>query len=140
MAQKVALELESLIVERRSIVFWSLEGRSIPTTYIDIVKDTYVGTETSVRAQVGDTDFFPVEVGLHQGSALSPFLFAVVLDGRAVKINSEDCSMIKQSLNVKLEEWRAALVGKGLKISRSKTEYLYFNFSGAGDGEDIGST
>ena len=35
----------------------------------------------------------------------------------------------------KLEEWREALEGKGLRISRTKTEYLRCNFSGT---ESIG--
>ncbi|XP_021984724.1 uncharacterized protein LOC110880519 [Helianthus annuus] len=43
----------------------------------------------------------------------------------------------KQSLNARLEEWRAALEGRGLKISRSKTEYLYCDFSGVDNDEDI---
>ncbi|XP_022024491.1 uncharacterized protein LOC110924806 [Helianthus annuus] len=43
----------------------------------------------------------------------------------------------KQSLNVRLEEWRAALKGRGLRISRSKTEYLYCDFSGVDNDEDI---
>ncbi|XP_021995613.1 uncharacterized protein LOC110892770 [Helianthus annuus] len=108
----------------------------------------YVETKTSVRAPVGDTDFFPVEVGLHQGSALSPFLFAIVLDELSKSIQesvpwcllfADDIVLIeesKQSLNERLEEWRVALEGKGLRISRSKTEYLYCDFSGAGDEHD----
>ena len=36
----------------------------------------------------------------------------------------------KEETNSKLEEWRAALEGKGLRISRSKTEYLRCDFSG----------
>ncbi|XP_021996189.1 uncharacterized protein LOC110893385 [Helianthus annuus] len=110
--------------------------------------DIYVKTNTSVRAPIGDTNFFPVEVGLHQGSALSPFLFAIVLDELSKSIQEsvpwcllfvDDIVLIeesKQSLNARLEEWRVALECKGLRISRSKTEYLYFDFSGAGDEHD----
>ncbi|XP_035837090.1 uncharacterized protein LOC110892492 [Helianthus annuus] len=43
----------------------------------------------------------------------------------------------KQSLNARLEEWRATLEGRGLRISRSKTEYLYCDFSGVDNDEDI---
>ncbi|XP_022014611.1 uncharacterized protein LOC110914098 [Helianthus annuus] len=46
----------------------------------DIIRDMYARSVTSVRAPVEDTDFFHIEVGLHQGSALSLFLFVVVLD------------------------------------------------------------
>ena len=41
----------------------------------------------------------------------------------------------KEEANSKLEEWREALEGKGLRISRTKTEYLRCNFSGT---ESIG--
>ncbi|XP_035838294.1 uncharacterized protein LOC110901930 [Helianthus annuus] len=108
----------------------------------------YDGTETSVRAPVGDTGFFPVEIGLHQGSALSPFLFAVLLDELSKSIQepipwcmlfADDIVLVaetKQRLNERLEEWRVALEGKGLRISRSKTEYLHCDFSGTVDRED----
>ena len=35
---------------------------------------------TSVRTSDGDTDDFPIKIGLHQGSALSPYLFAMVMN------------------------------------------------------------
>jgi hypothetical protein len=35
---------------------------------------------TSVRTSDGDTDDFRINIGLHQGSALSPYLFALVMD------------------------------------------------------------
>ena len=45
-----------------------------------IVQDMYKGSVTSVRCAVGMTEGFQIQVGLHQGSALSPFLFAMVMD------------------------------------------------------------
>ena len=45
-----------------------------------LVEATYRGASTVVRTTHGRTDEFPVKVGLHQGSGLSPFLFIVVLD------------------------------------------------------------
>ena len=48
--------------------------------YVRIVQDMYEGSITSVRCVVGMTEGFQVQVGLHQGSALSPFLFAMIMD------------------------------------------------------------
>ncbi|KAK9053899.1 hypothetical protein SSX86_024974 [Deinandra increscens subsp. villosa] len=133
----------------RCLIWNSLERRGVPGKYIDIIRDMYARMVTCVRAPVGDTDSFPVEVGLHQGSALSPFLFAVVMDEVTKSIQedipwcmlfADDIVLVeesKQRLNDKLEEWRAALESKGLRISRSKTEYLHCNFSGVSGVEDV---
>ena len=42
-----------------------------------------------MRCAVGITEGFKVEVGLHQGSALSPFLFAMVLDMLTDEVRQE---------------------------------------------------
>ena len=40
----------------------------------------YNGATTTVRSAAGLTEEFKVSVGLHQGSALSSFLFAIIMD------------------------------------------------------------
>ena len=40
----------------------------------------YDNAVTSVRTSDGDTNGFPIKIGLHQGSALSPYLFSLVMD------------------------------------------------------------
>ncbi|GJR72113.1 retrovirus-related pol polyprotein LINE-1 [Tanacetum coccineum] len=40
----------------------------------------YDGAKTRVRTSIKNTEFFPVEVELHQGLAISPYLFSFILD------------------------------------------------------------
>ena len=40
----------------------------------------YNRVQTHVQCSVGETEKFPVKVGLHQGSALSPYLFNLIMD------------------------------------------------------------
>lgn len=92
-----------------------------------------------VRCAVGRTEDLKVEVGLHQESALSPFLFASVMDRLTDEVRQESpwtmffaddiviCSESRQQLEENLERWRFALQRRGMKVSRSKTEYMCVN-------------
>ena len=44
------------------------------------VPSLYDGTKTRVRVGSANSEEFEVKVGVHQGSMLSPLLFAIVMD------------------------------------------------------------
>ena len=48
--------------------------------YTRIIKDMCDGATATVRSAAGLTEEFKIDVGLHQGPALSPFLFAIIMD------------------------------------------------------------
>ena len=52
----------------------------VPSKYVTLFKDMYNNVVASIRTNNGYTDYFPIEIGLHQGSALSSYLFALVMD------------------------------------------------------------
>jgi hypothetical protein len=47
--------------------------------YITLIKDMYDNVVTSVRTSDRDSNDFSINIGLYQGSALSPYLFALVI-------------------------------------------------------------
>ena len=93
----------------------------------------YEGSETVVRCAVGTTESFKVKVELHQGSALSPFLFAVIMDRLTDEVRREPpwttlfaddiviCEETREEVERRLESWKYALERRGMKVSRSKT-------------------
>jgi hypothetical protein len=64
----------------RNVMWWSLQKHKVSIKYITLIKDIYDNVVTSVRTSDKDTNDFPINTGLHQGSALSPYLFTLVMD------------------------------------------------------------
>ncbi|KAK3523534.1 hypothetical protein QTP70_001903 [Hemibagrus guttatus] len=119
---------------------WYCSRKSgVAEKYVRVVQDMYERSRTVVRCAVGQTEEFKVEVGLHQGSALSPFLFAIVMDQLSEEVRQESswtmmfaddiviCSESREQVEENLERWRFALERRGMKVSRSKTEYMCVN-------------
>ena len=123
----------------RQEVWYCLRKSRVPEEYIRVVQDMYEGSRTAVRSTVGMTEEFRVRVGLHQGSALSPFLLTIVMDRLTDDIRQPSpwsmmfaddivlCSESKEQVEASLEKWRYALERRGMKISRSKTMYMHVN-------------
>jgi hypothetical protein len=64
----------------RNVMWWALQKHKVLLNYITLFMDVYDNVVTSVRISDRDTNNFPINIGLHQGSALSPYLFALVMD------------------------------------------------------------
>ena len=64
----------------RRIIWDSLKARGISLMYIEAIRDMCDRVSTKIQTPVGITEPFPVKVGLHQGSALSPFIFTVIME------------------------------------------------------------
>ncbi|KAK3575415.1 hypothetical protein QTP86_026242 [Hemibagrus guttatus] len=123
----------------REELWYCMRKSGVAEKYVRVVQDMYERSRTVVRCAVGQTEEFKVKVGLHQGSALSPFLFAIVMDQLSEEVRQESpwtmmfaddiviCSESREQVEENLERWRFALERRGMKVSRSKTEYMCVN-------------
>jgi hypothetical protein len=87
----------------------------------------YRDVVTFVRTYDDDTSDFPIKIGLHLGSALSPYLFALVMDEVTSDIQgdipwcmlfADDVVLVDDSragVNRKLELWRHTVTPLGVK-------------------------
>ena len=64
----------------REILGDCLEKKEVLVVYIQPIKDMYDGVKTNVSISTGDTKYFHIDIGLHQGLGLSAFLFTIVMD------------------------------------------------------------
>ena len=63
--------------------------KGVPFKYIDIIRDMYHGVVANLRTCGGIISDLSITIGLHQGSALSPFLFAILMNEPTRAIHDE---------------------------------------------------
>jgi hypothetical protein len=114
----VFIDLEKAYDVPRNVMWWALQKYKVSTKYITLIKDMYDNVVTSVRTSDGDTNGFPINIGLHQGSTLSPYLFTLMMDETTREIQggipwcmlfADDVVLVDESrtgVDQKLESWR----------------------------------
>ena len=123
-------------------LWYCMTKSGIVEKYVRFVQDMYEGSKIVARCAVATTKSFKVKFRLHQGSALSPFLFAVIIiimDRLTYEVKREPpwtmlfaddiviCEETREKVERRLECWKYALERRGMKVSRSKTKYLCIN-------------
>ncbi|KAK3555275.1 hypothetical protein QTP86_014891 [Hemibagrus guttatus] len=126
----------------REELWYCMRKSGVAEKYVRVVQDMYERSRTVVRCAVGQTEEFKVEVGLHQGSVLSPFLFAIVMDQLSEEVRQESpwtmmfvddiviCSESREQVEENLERWR--LQGEEVKKVQ---EFKYLGSTVQSNGE-----
>ena len=120
----------------RELIWWSRMKKNVPEGYIKVIQDMYKYSLTQTQTRDGCTDYFRIDVGLHQGSALILLLFIIIMDVLASELGSKPpeamlfaddlvlCETSREKIEQELERWRDQFERRGLRISRTKTEYI----------------
>ena len=120
----------------RKVMEWAMRKKDLSEVMVWTVMSLYDGAKTRVRVGSAYSEKFEVKVGVHQGSVLSPLLFAIVVDvitenarrGVANELLYADelvpMSKIMEDLKKRCWNWKDALESKGLKVSTRKTKFM----------------
>ena len=108
------------------VLVWAMRKKGIPDVLLRSVMNLYDGGKTGVRV---DSELFEVKVWMHQGSVLSPFIFAVVVDvvtefvreGELIGLlYADDLVLMSETiegLRNKFLKWKEDFESKGLIVS-----------------------
>ena len=120
----------------REAIQWVLKRQNVPERLIALVMDLYSKDKSRVRTLAGISDEFGIGVGVHQGSAVSPLLFVVVMQEATRTARSEGLwdllnanGLVKTA---KSEEeavrmfvvWKREMETRGLKVNITKTKLM----------------
>jgi hypothetical protein len=118
----------------RKVIWWALRRNGVVEREIQAIMEMYENVRTAVRVENERSDWFEVKVGVHQGSVLSPLLFAVVMDEVTKDVRegvvkeflyADDLVLLGdswQEVEERYARWKKALEGKGLKVNVNKTK------------------
>jgi len=96
----------------------------------------YIGAKTVVGTVYGNSKGFEVKVGMHQGSALSPLLFMIVMEAISREFRvalswellyADDLAVIaetEEALIKRLNEWKDNVESKGVSVNMNKTKVM----------------
>ena len=107
-----------------------------PEAKVRAVMSLYEGAKTRVRVGLELSEDFEVKVGVHQGSALSVLLFAIVVDMitesvrnglMSERLCADDLVLTSETmegLREKFWKWKEAFERKGLKVNSARQKWL----------------
>jgi len=120
----------------REVISWAMCKLRVPREWlVSAVMSMYSGT-TVVRTVYGNSKGFEVKMGMHQGSALSPLLFVIVMEviSREFRVAlpwellyADDLAVIaetEEELIKRLNEWKDNMESKGMRVSMNKTKIM----------------
>ena len=120
----------------REVISWAMCKLGVEEWLVSAVMSMYSGAKTVVRTVYGNSKSFEVKVGMHQGSALSPLLFLIVMEATSREFSvalpwellyAVDLAVIaerEEELIKRRNGWKDNMESKGMRVSMNKTKVM----------------
>ena len=121
----------------RKVLWWAMRSLGISEWVIKTVQSMYISPRSRVRINGQFSEEFSVDVGVYQGSVLSPLLFIIVMEALSNEFRTgcpcelqyaDDLVIIAEThedLLHKLSLWKQGIESKGLRVNTAKTKILH---------------
>lgn len=118
------------------LIWHALRSHGVPEAYVSWIKILYNNTSGVVRTPSGTSPPFPITVGVHQGSAISPFIFILCMNLITADLQTPHpwsllfaddvflASTCRLPLEQQTQQWKNRLAEFGMRLNTKKTEYL----------------
>jgi len=118
----------------REVINWAMCKLGVEEWLVSTAMSMYTGAKTVVRTVNGNSKGFEVKVGMHQGSALSPLSFVIVMEAISREFRvalpwellyTDDLAVIaetEEELIKRLNAWKDNMESKRMRVNMNKTK------------------
>ena len=120
----------------KKVLWWALRKFGVPEWIVCVIQVMYQNARIQVRVSNLLSNVFNVQVGVRQGSVLSPLLFVIVLEALSQEFRTsfpwellyaDDLAVLADTMDELLSElgnWKKHLEAKGLRVNMGKTKIM----------------
>jgi len=120
------------------VIQWAMRKLRVEEWLVSAVMSMYTGANTVVRTVYGNSSGFEVKAGMHQGSALSPLLFVIVMEAISREFRefrvalpwellyANDLVVIAETEDLikRLNEWKNNVENRGMRVDMNETKVM----------------